>query len=137
MTHFRLRWLTFAGLALVAWTEALGALRWLGAGQSWVVAAAALLLGIETVRRSVPRFRRPEPIEWVSAAGIAGIGAITALTAWLSAPNSADAMAYHLPRVLAPGHPRRARDGYEAGYRVFPRIERAGRFAVFLGEPAK
>ena len=101
MAHFRLRWLTFAGVAVVVWTEALGALQMLGPAGSGILAAAAVWLCVKTISRSRGvRHVRLEPIEWLSAAGIAGIAAATGLTAWLSAPNSADAMAYHLPRVI-------------------------------------
>ncbi|MES2222413.1 MAG: glycosyltransferase family 39 protein [Acidobacteriota bacterium] len=39
-------------------------------------------------------------MEWVGLAAIAGLLSLTALTALISAPNTWDAMLYHLPRVV-------------------------------------
>lgn len=97
---FRLRWLTIAGAALVGFTELAGALQLLGAASAWLLATAAAALVIATARHSLERLETADRFEWACAAGIAGVALVTGFTAWISAPNSADAMAYHLPRVI-------------------------------------
>jgi len=106
--------------AIIAWgvavwllTEVMGAFHKLD--RLWLVAGwAAIIIGAtawliyrsltvaapgESVR--LPRSRdRKGPHVWESLTGIAALLAITALTAALSPPNSADAMAYHMPRVV-------------------------------------
>lgn len=95
---------TVLGFALLTITELLGALESIRRGPliiSWLIVAGcgAILIAL---RR--PRFRiAPLPFDPVVAlcvGGCAVILAITAVTAFLSPPNSADAMAYHMPRVV-------------------------------------
>ena len=66
----------------------------------WLVLAAAVAVWLR--RRG--QFQRPpisiDPLQCAIAAVIAALAACVAVTAWLSPPNSADAMAYHLPRVV-------------------------------------
>ena len=96
--------MTLLGIALFAITEFLTILELLQRTPlviTWIVVigcgAAALIL-----RR--PRFQidwpRPDPVILLCAAGCVGIVACTAITAIISPPNSADAMAYHMPRVV-------------------------------------
>jgi len=60
------------------------------AGARW------LSTGIRLQIRLVTR----DPIVPICASGIVAILALTGVTAAASAPNSTDAMAYHLPRVV-------------------------------------
>ena len=82
-------------------TELLGGPGWLRPvplAIAWVVVLGALAwLARNTPLPRIPRFAW---VEGSIAAVCAGIVAIVALTAILSPPNSADAMAYHLPRVV-------------------------------------
>jgi hypothetical protein len=64
---------------------------------AWTIVCTATLL---TYRQQAARPRTPD---WLTAAFIAATVLVTAIVgfiAWKSAPNSADAMAYHLPRVF-------------------------------------
>src|SRR4051812_24255611 len=62
----------------------------------------AWILVIALCARRVPHLRLPRwrPVEAVLIASTTAVALIVALTAALSAPNSADAMAYHIPRVV-------------------------------------
>jgi hypothetical protein len=65
--------------------------------------AAAWLVAVVAWVRFRPRVRvkwQFHPLESSFAAIILAMAAVVALTAMLSPPNSADAMAYHLPRVV-------------------------------------
>lgn len=102
-----LRALTVFGLAVWAITEGLSlfeAIRFGPVLACWcVVAGAATCAGW---RRRAGAAETGTPSDhggWLAALCGLGIAAIlcgTALTAWFSPPNSADAMAYHAPRVL-------------------------------------
>ena len=90
------------GVITVALTELLSPfhlLRRVPLAVAWTVAGAVLLAYLYRRRAKVPRgkFR---PVECTIAVVIAGMAAVVGVTAWLSPPNSADAMAYHMPRVL-------------------------------------
>ena len=91
-----------AGAAAVLLTEALSLGGWiervpLAVGWLTIVAAAAVWLWRHPPQIPPLQWR---PFESVIVAAIGVIVAIVAVTAWLSPPNSADAMAYHLPRVV-------------------------------------
>src|SRR5581483_11737684 len=68
---------------------------------AWVVVLAVAAAWASRHRQQF-RWRMPpiRPLEAVLAGAVALIGATLALTALLSPPNSADALAYHLPRVI-------------------------------------
>lgn len=84
-------------------TELLGALHLL---RPWPVFIVWMLIAVgagwAAWRRPAASFVPPRLgwLDWGLLAGIATIAAIVGLTAVLSPPNSADAMSYHLPRVI-------------------------------------
>jgi 4-amino-4-deoxy-L-arabinose transferase-like glycosyltransferase len=99
-----LRLVTIFGTALVAITELLGAFERIGRlplELAWALvfgsAAAALVRWRPPVRI---RRQGVDPLVALSAAACLAILAVTAVTAIFSPPNSADAMAYHMPRVV-------------------------------------
>jgi len=102
LRDFFLRGLVLFGAVVVLLTEALSPfhlLRRAPLTAAWLavaLAAAALLY----FRR--PRFPRIaiRPVEAAIAGAVAIIAGIVGVTAILSPPNSADAMAYHMPRVV-------------------------------------
>jgi hypothetical protein len=101
-----LRGLVLLGVALFAVTELLSAfdlLRRIPLLACWL---AVLVAGVAVWRRRAPNAQLKlsaalrDPIWVLCSAGIALILVLTAITALFSPPNSADAMAYHLPRVV-------------------------------------
>jgi hypothetical protein len=101
-----LRALVVFGVALLVLTELLGmfgALRRLPLLLAWI---AVILAALVWYRRNAAaiRFRFPQsfrdPIVLLCCLGSALILALTLVTAAASPPNSADAMAYHMPRVV-------------------------------------
>ena len=88
-----LKTLVVCGAASVLITETLSAFH--------MVTRTTLILGwIAVIAAAVTMIRPAKPqLHW-GLIPIAVIAAIVGLTAVLSAPNSADAMAYHLPRVI-------------------------------------
>lgn len=101
-----LRALVLFGVALVAITESLGAFGLIGRGPLILCWSAVLWIALAAARRQRFRFRSAltspgaDPVVIVCFAGIAVILTLTAVTAAFSPPNSADAMAYHMPRVV-------------------------------------
>ena len=95
------RTVTAFGAIAVVMTETLGAAGWL---RPVPVAVAWLAVCIATAwrlrRMTAPRLPRLGAVEWVLVSACAGIVAVVAVVALLSPPNSADAMTYHLPRVV-------------------------------------
>jgi hypothetical protein len=86
-----------AGAAAALITEILSPFGWLN---RWTVAAfwaALLILDIRRIPRHIPK---PRGWEWAAAAAIGAIAICVGLAAAVSPPNSADAMAYHMPRVV-------------------------------------
>ncbi|MBI3666826.1 MAG: hypothetical protein HY236_11495 [Acidobacteria bacterium] len=96
-----LRLLVASGVAVTIVTEALGALYLLRRGTLlavWVaLGAGAVLVFRERLSFRIPRF---SALDAVLLAGVAAILVLVAFTAIESPPNSADAMAYHMPRVV-------------------------------------
>jgi hypothetical protein len=89
------------GVTTVLITEVLSPLHMLARGPlllAWLVVlpAAALGLGVR------PKFTRIaiRPVEAALTLVAGAMVAVVAFTCWLSPPNSADAMAYHMPRVF-------------------------------------
>jgi hypothetical protein len=92
------------GVAVVGITEALsvfGAMRRVPLLAAWIALACASIV-IARRRGWRPRIRvgRVDSVVAAYCAACALILALTGIAAALSPPNSADAMAYHLPRVL-------------------------------------
>ena len=90
------------GVAVMAVTELLSPFhalsRWpVAIAWTLLVAVLVALLGRRTARPRLPRWK---PIEGILILATGAVASVVALTAALSPPNSADAMAYHLPRVV-------------------------------------
>ena len=101
-----LRALVLFGTILLLITELLGAAGLIRRAQlfvCWIPIFAAVLIWI-TVRRRNLRVQhaafKADPVTLFCGAGIVAILFLTAVTAAFSPPNSADAMAYHMPRVV-------------------------------------
>jgi hypothetical protein len=93
-----LRALVAAGIAIALSTELLSlfhAITFWGVLISWIAVGSLVAF-----RFAPPRWDPPRGIDALLWLSIAPIAALTFWTAIHSAPNSADAMAYHLPRVL-------------------------------------
>lgn len=85
--------------ACVAMTEVLSAFHGLtraGVAAGWIV---VILAATPFLRGKLPRIQM-NLLDGLYLAAIAAILAIAGFTALVSAPNSADAMAYHLPRIV-------------------------------------
>jgi len=101
-----LRILVIWGVALFAITEMLSAFAVLRPVPLLLCWVAAIFIGGWFLRSRVGAFRFQlspgirDPIVLFCGAGIAGILILIAITALYSPPNSADAMAYHMPRVV-------------------------------------
>lgn len=100
-----LRGIVLFGLALLLITETLSVFNALTRGPlivAWLLAIAAALT-LLSIRRAF-HFTLPpltfDPVIFLCATGIIVILALTAVTAAFSPPNSSDAMAYHMPRVI-------------------------------------
>jgi 4-amino-4-deoxy-L-arabinose transferase-like glycosyltransferase len=96
-----LRALVLLGAATFLITELLSlfhALRFPGLLICWGIVAVAAVIFCRKLA-SIPRFRL-DPLVLFCAGACAVILTLTAVTAGFSPPNSADAMAYHMPRVV-------------------------------------
>ena len=102
MRDLLLRAFVLFGVVAAVITELLSPLQMLRRGPlaaAWLLVALAACLWVYRRRPGLPR-AKVRPLEASIAAAIAAIAAIVGFTAILSPPNSADAMAYHMPRVV-------------------------------------
>ncbi len=96
-----LRAVVILGVALWFSTEALSVMRQLRRGPVMLWWSIAALAGILYLVKRPPALRfRADWVVWIAWAGVAALVTLTAVTAAFSPPNSADAMAYHMPRVI-------------------------------------
>ncbi len=99
-----LRALVLFGVALTVITESLGAFDAIRRGPlilCWsAVLSIALVFAIRQRFRLSPISLDIDPVVLICSAGIVVVLTLTAVTAAFSPPNSADAMAYHMPRVV-------------------------------------
>jgi hypothetical protein len=95
-----LRLAVMAGAVVVTGTETLGAMHALTRATLIAAWLLAILGGAFLFRRERIAFERPSLLDGLLITAIAAILAIIGFIALLSPPNSADAMSYHLPRVL-------------------------------------
>ena len=100
MRDFLLRGCVALGVAVALVTEILSPFHLLRRGPLIVVWLAIAAFAGWWGRRFRPPAVRFRPLEAALAFLCAAIVAIVAVTAWVSPPNSADAMAYHMPRVV-------------------------------------
>jgi hypothetical protein len=96
--RFYLRGAVTCGAFAVIITELLGAVHALA--RPWLLIAWILAALCALVWRKKPSFARPSLIDSLLIALITSILSIVAFIALKSPPNSTDAMAYHMPRVL-------------------------------------
>lgn len=87
------------GTAVVLLTELLSLLHLLQRGPL-LIAWVLLLVAAVRFYRPLPKPERPSFIVTLCLVGVAAVAAIVGFIALLSPPNSADAMAYHMPRVF-------------------------------------
>lgn len=95
-----LRGVVLGGVAVVLFTEGLGAfglIRPAPLAICWIALAAFAARKILPLRIARPAF---DPVVAFCCVAIAAILTLTAITAAFSPPNSSDAMAYHIPRVV-------------------------------------
>jgi Dolichyl-phosphate-mannose-protein mannosyltransferase len=102
--YYLLRAVTLWGVAVCGITELLGCFELVQRTPliiAWIIVVVCGAVAIVR-RRSHFRihWRRLDPVVLLCAAACLFIVAVTAATAVLSPPNSADAMAYHMPRVV-------------------------------------
>jgi hypothetical protein len=102
LRDFLLRGCVLAGAITAVLTESLGAfhlLRPVPLAFAWLAIAAFAVFWLYRHPPRLHRFR-VQPLEALVTAGILWILALVAVTAWFSAPNSYDVLAYHLPRIV-------------------------------------
>ncbi|MGO9966620.1 MAG: hypothetical protein ACLPY2_05060 [Bryobacteraceae bacterium] len=86
-----------AAWAMVELLSLAGAVTRLSLAAAWALVTIAAFLRRRPV--TLPRLK-PDPVVIVCLAGCVTVAVFTGLVALLSPPNSTDAMAYHLPRVV-------------------------------------
>lgn len=99
-----LRALVILGVALAGITEALGTFDLIRRGPLILCWIAVLTMAPFAARRQrfplVSAGLKIDPVVFICSGAIVVILAVTGITAAFSPPNSADAMAYHMPRVV-------------------------------------
>lgn len=102
MRDLSLRAITTLGVIVLLSTELLGPLHLLTPAAIWTIWFLTALAAIANVRRLKPNFKATSPAALTALCllGITLIAILVGFTALVSPPNSADAMAYHLPRVV-------------------------------------
>jgi hypothetical protein len=100
LRDFLLRGLVLFGATAAILTELLSPFHLLRRGP--LLAAWLIVALVAVIRLPRPKFRRPKfrPFETAATAVILALATAIAIAAWLSPPNSADTMAYHMPRVV-------------------------------------
>jgi hypothetical protein len=96
-----LRAVVVFGAALVIITELLSVLQLIRRGPLLLFWSAVFAAALVCMFKRPPRLTPGrDPVAWILGAGVVIVLALTAVTAAFSPPNSADAMAYHMPRVV-------------------------------------
>ena len=101
-----LRALVVFGVALVVITESLSAFDLIRRGPLIVCWGTVLAMALVSARRNrfhfrlAPKLPKADPVVLICSVAIGAILTLTGVTAAFSPPNSADAMAYHMPRVV-------------------------------------
>ena len=95
-----LRGLVLFGTVLFVITELLSVFHLIQRVPLLICWSSTIVIAGIVLRKSRPRFHfSRDPVMLLCSAGILAILALTAVAAGFSPPNSADAMAYHMPRV--------------------------------------
>ena len=88
------------GVALVIVTESLGVFRAINRPALLICWIAIVIIAAISFRRKLTFGVTRDPVVLLCVAGCGGVLILTGIAAFFSPPNSADAMAYHMPRVV-------------------------------------
>jgi len=95
-----LRAIVLLGVALVVVTESLGVFRAINRPALLICWIAILIIAAFWFPQKLTFVTTRDPVVLLCLAACAAVLILTAITAFFSPPNSADAMAYHMPRVV-------------------------------------